>query len=78
MPKSGKCTSVGMHPADNQTPVSADLLHANLTVFDMFIILADQVVKRSRGCRRQTIGGVEMLVGRVRSPLKNGQDDLPG
>jgi shikimate dehydrogenase len=56
-------TSVGMHPADNQTPVSADLLHANLTVFDIvYNPLPTRLLKEAADAGAKTIGGVEMLV----------------
>jgi shikimate dehydrogenase len=56
-------TSVGMHPADDQTPVNADLLHAHLTVFDIvYNPSPTRLLKEAGLAGAKTIGGVEMLV----------------
>ena len=56
-------TSVGMHPNIGNTPISKELLHENLTVFDIiYNPLKTQLLKdaEQRGC--QILGGLDMLI----------------
>lgn len=56
-------TSVGMHPDDDQTPVTADLLRAGLTVFDIvYNPSPTRLLKESTDAGAKTISGLEMLV----------------
>jgi shikimate dehydrogenase len=56
-------TSVGMHPDDDQTPVTADLLRAGLTVFDIvYNPSPTRLLKEATDAGAKTISGLEMLV----------------
>jgi shikimate dehydrogenase len=56
-------TSVGMNPDHEQTPVPADLLCANLTVFDVvYNPLQTRLLQEAKTAGARTIDGLEMLV----------------
>ena len=56
-------TSLGMSPDDDQTPVPADLLYANLTVFDVvYNPLQTRLLREAKTAGARTISGLEMLV----------------
>jgi shikimate dehydrogenase len=56
-------TSVGMSPDNDQTPVVADLLCANLTVFDVvYNPLPTRLLREAKVAGARTIDGLEMLV----------------
>jgi shikimate dehydrogenase len=56
-------TSLGMSPDDDQTPVPADLLCANLTVFDVvYNPLQTRLLREAKATSARTISGLEMLV----------------
>jgi len=56
-------TSLGMSPDDDQTPVPADLLGANLTVFDVvYNPLETRLLREAKTAGAKTISGLEMLV----------------
>ena len=56
-------TSLGMSPDDDQTPVPADLLGANLTVFDIvYNPLQTRLLREAKTAGARTISGLEMLV----------------
>jgi shikimate dehydrogenase len=56
-------TSLGMSPDNDQTPVPAELLHANLTVFDIiYNPLPTRLLREAKAAGARTIDGLEMLV----------------
>ena len=56
-------TSLGMSPDVDETPVPADLLHANLTVFDIiYNPLPTRLLREAAATGAKTIDGLEMLV----------------
>jgi shikimate dehydrogenase len=56
-------TSVGMYPNENETPVPADALHADLVVFDIVYNPLETVLLRdARRAGAKTVDGVGMLV----------------
>ena len=56
-------TSLGMRPDDDQTPVPADLLHANMTVFDIiYNPRPTRLLREAKAAGARIIDGVEMLV----------------
>ena len=56
-------TSLGMSPDADETPGPADLLHANLTVFDiMYNPLPTRLLREAAATGAKTIDGLEMLV----------------
>ena len=56
-------TSLGMSPDVDETPVPADLLHANLTVFDIiYNPLPTRLLREAKAAGAKTIDGLEMLV----------------
>ncbi|MHA1985552.1 MAG: shikimate dehydrogenase [Promethearchaeota archaeon] len=56
-------TSVGMHPKVEETPISKDLLHNELFVFDVvFNPLETKLMKEAAEIGCQTLGGLDMLV----------------
>ena len=56
-------TSLGMSPDVDETPVPADLLHANLTVFDIiYNPLPTRLLREAAAAGAKTIDGLEMLV----------------
>ena len=56
-------TSMGMSPDIDQTPVPADLLYANLTVFDVvYNPLQTRLLREAKIAGARTIDGLEMLV----------------
>jgi shikimate dehydrogenase len=56
-------TSVGMSPNINQSPVPADLLCANLIVFDIvYNPYQTRLLREAKEAGAQTISGLEMLV----------------
>lgn len=56
-------TSLGMSPEIDATPVPAELLHANLTVFDaVYNPLRTRLLREAGAAGAKTIDGLEMLV----------------
>jgi shikimate dehydrogenase len=56
-------TSLGMSPDVDETPVPAELLHANLTVFDIiYNPLPTRLLREAAAAGAKTIDGLEMLV----------------
>ena len=56
-------TSLGMNPDNDQTPVPADFLHANMTVFDIiYNPLPTRLLREAKAAGAGTIDGLEMLV----------------
>jgi shikimate dehydrogenase len=56
-------TSLGMSPNNNETPVPADLLCANMTVFDIiYNPLPTRLLEEAKAAGARTIDGLEMLV----------------
>ena len=56
-------TSVGMSPNDEKSPVPAELLCSNLTVFDaVYNPLPTRLLKEAKGAGANTVDGLEMLV----------------
>jgi shikimate dehydrogenase len=56
-------TSLGMSPDNDQTPVPAELLHSNLTVFDIiYNPLPTRLLREAKAAGARTIDGLEMLV----------------
>ena len=56
-------TSLGMSPDNDETPVPADLLYANLTVFDVvYNPLQTRLLREAKAAGARTISGLEMLV----------------
>ena len=56
-------TSLGMSPDNDQTPVPAELLHANLIVFDIiYNPLPTRLLREAKAAGARTIDGLEMLV----------------
>ncbi len=56
-------TSLGMSPENDETPVPADLLYADLTVFDVvYNPLQTRLLKEAEAAGARTISGFEMLV----------------
>ena len=56
-------TSLGMSPDNDATPVPAELLHADLTVFDIiYNPLPTRLLREAKAAGARTIDGLEMLV----------------
>ena len=56
-------TSLGMSPDNDVTPVLAELLHADLTVFDIiYNPLPTRLLREAKAAGARTIDGLEMLV----------------
>lgn len=56
-------TSVGMSPNDNVSPAPADLLKADLTVYDViYNPIQTRLLKDAEAAGATTIGGIDMLV----------------
>lgn len=56
-------TSVGMAPYGNKTPVNMELLHYNLTVFDMVYYPPEtRLLKEAKAVGAETVDGIHMLV----------------
>jgi len=56
-------TSVGMKPNINETPVKRELLHGNLTVFDIvYEPLETRLLKEAKSVGARTVDGLWMLV----------------
>lgn len=56
-------TSVGMRPNVDETPVKRDLLHGNLTVFDIiYDPLETRLLREARSLGAKTVDGLSMLV----------------
>ena len=56
-------TSMGMNPENDRTPVSAELLNADLTVFDIiYNPLPTRLLQEAKAAGAKTIDGLEMLV----------------
>jgi shikimate dehydrogenase len=56
-------TSLGMSPDNDRTPVPAELLHANMIVFDIiYNPLPTRLLKEAKAAGAKTIDGLEMLV----------------
>ena len=56
-------TPIGMYPKINESPIPSEILHENLTVFDViYNPLETKLIKNSKekGCK--TIGGLDMLI----------------
>jgi shikimate dehydrogenase len=56
-------TSLGMSPDNDQTPVPAELLHADMVVFDIiYNPLPTRLLREANAAGAETIDGLEMLV----------------
>ncbi|MEM1601775.1 MAG: shikimate dehydrogenase [Candidatus Bathyarchaeia archaeon] len=56
-------TSIGMKPSDGETPISRELLHSNLTVFDIvYEPLETRLLREARQVGAKTIDGLSMLI----------------
>jgi shikimate dehydrogenase len=56
-------TSVGMHPDVDETLITADMMHADLTVMDVvYNPLKTKLLQEAEKAGAKTIGGLEMLV----------------
>lgn len=56
-------TSVGMRPNDDETPVKKELLHGNLTVFDIvYDPLETRLLREAKSVGAKTVDGLSMLV----------------
>jgi len=56
-------TSLGMSPENDETPVPADFLHADMTVFDVvYNPLQTRLLREAEAAGARTISGFEMLV----------------
>jgi len=56
-------TSVGMHPQENETPVSRKLLRSDLTVFDLVYNPPEtRLLREAKATGAKTINGLSMLV----------------
>jgi len=57
------CTPIGMVPNITNTPISKEILHTDLFVFDViYNPLETQLIKDSKDVGCQTLGGLDMLV----------------
>ena len=57
------CTSVGMHPATDATPLPASMLHPGMTVFDAIYNPAEtRLLREARACGCRTENGLRMLL----------------
>lgn len=57
------CTSVGMHPATDQTPLSKSFLHPGMMVFDAIYNPAEtKLLREARECGCATENGLRMLL----------------
>jgi 3-dehydroquinate dehydratase / shikimate dehydrogenase len=60
------CTSIGMHPNVDETPVPQQYLRPDMAVFDTVYNPADTLLlKQARGAGAKTIDGVAMFVGQA-------------
>ncbi|MEM0010435.1 MAG: shikimate dehydrogenase [Candidatus Bathyarchaeia archaeon] len=56
-------TSVGMSPNENETPAGRDVLHGNLTVFDIvYDPLETRLLREAKMVGAKTVNGLSMLV----------------
>ncbi|MEM2960942.1 MAG: shikimate dehydrogenase [Candidatus Bathyarchaeia archaeon] len=56
-------TSLGMKPNDAKTPVKLELLHSNLTVFDIvYEPLETRLLREARSVGAKTVDGLSMLI----------------
>jgi 3-dehydroquinate dehydratase / shikimate dehydrogenase len=65
------CTSIGMSPKTEATPVPAPYLQSDMTVFDtVYNPLETQLLQQARACGAKTIDGVSMFVGQAMAQFK--------
>jgi len=65
------CTSIGMHPDIDASPLPADLLKADLAVFDTVYNPAQTLLlKQAAGAGAKTIDGVAMFVNQAAAQFK--------
>jgi len=74
------CTSIGMHPNTDATPVPADCLKGDMAVFDAVYNPAETLLmKNAKEAGAKTIAGITMFVNQARAQFKlfTGQDASP-
>jgi 3-dehydroquinate dehydratase/shikimate dehydrogenase len=65
------CTSIGMHPHTDATPVPAELLRPDMTVFDTVYNPAETLLlKQARQIGARTIDGVTMFVNQAAAQFR--------
>jgi 3-dehydroquinate dehydratase/shikimate dehydrogenase len=65
------CTSIGMHPDIDKTPVPTECLKADMTVFDTVYNPAETLLlKQASGAGAKTVSGVEMFIRQAMAQYK--------
>jgi len=65
------CTSIGMHPDVDKTPVPAEYIKSNMTVFDTVYNPAETLLlKQAAKAGAKTISGIEMFVRQAMAQYK--------
>ncbi|MCJ7778153.1 MAG: hypothetical protein MUP16_07565, partial [Sedimentisphaerales bacterium] len=75
------CTSVGMHPNVDQTPLPKEYIKKGMTVFDTVYNPAQTLLlKQAKQAGAKTIDGLSMFVNQAAAQFKlfTGQDANPG
>ncbi|HDZ69223.1 MAG TPA: shikimate dehydrogenase, partial [Phycisphaerales bacterium] len=74
------CTSIGMHPDTDATPLPKECLKANMVVFDTVYNPAETLLlKQASQAGAKTINGVDMFINQATAQFKlfTGQDAKP-
>lgn len=65
------CTSIGMHPETNASPVLAEYLKSSMTVFDtVYNPMKTLLLKQAKQAGAKTVSGVEMFIGQAGEQFK--------
>ncbi|MFA6185783.1 MAG: shikimate dehydrogenase [Phycisphaerae bacterium] len=66
------CTSIGMYPEINASPVPAECLKSSMTVFDtVYNPMETLLLKQAKQANARTISGVEMFIGQAGEQFKH-------
>ena len=66
------CTSIGMYPNIDATPVPAEVLNSNMVVFDTVYNPAEtKLLADTKKVGAKTVGGVEMFIGQAAEQFKH-------
>ncbi|MDD5135347.1 MAG: shikimate dehydrogenase, partial [Phycisphaerae bacterium] len=65
------CTSVGMHPKTDASPVPAECLKSSMVVFDTIYNPAETLLlKQAKQAGAKTVSGIEMFIGQAAEQFK--------
>jgi len=66
------CTSIGMSPNINESPVAAEIMRAEMAVFDtVYNPLQTLLIKNAAQVEAKTIDGLSMFVGQAMAQFKH-------